>query len=126
MALKESIEQCLPHKDPLERPDYIEAEIQAVRAVHRGEASARQQRMALDFLMRAYGTHDTSHRPGDPYATAFAEGKRFAGTTLVWILKAAPVRTDPDKTATKKVKKNATNRSSKRSKPKRSTAKPDK
>lgn len=119
MALKESIELCFPHKDPLERPDYIEAEIQAVRAVHRGEASARQQRMALDFLMRAYGTHDTSHRPGDPYATAFAEGKRFAGTTLVWMLKAAPVRTDPDKTATKKVKKNAkrpAKRSAKRSK----------
>lgn len=108
MALKESIEECRLHKDPLERPDYIEAEIQALRACYREEATGRQQRMALDFLMRAYGTHDTSHRPGDPYATAFAEGKRFAGTTLVWMLKAAPVRTDPDKTATKKVEKNAT------------------
>jgi hypothetical protein len=106
MALKELIEECRLHKDPLERPDYIEAEIQAVRAVHRGEADARQQRMALDFLLRAYGTHDTSFRPGDAYATAFAEGKRFAGTTLVWMLKAAPVRTDPDKTATRKVDEN--------------------
>jgi hypothetical protein len=94
MALKELIEECRLHKDPLERPDYIEAEIQAVRAVHRGEADARQQRMALDFLLRAYGTHDTSFRPG------------FAGTTLVWMLKAAPVRTDPDKTATRKVDEN--------------------
>ena len=100
--LKDTIDQCLPHKDPLERPDYIEAEVQAVRAVHRGEADARQQRMALDFLLRAFGTHDVSFRR-DPYATAFAEGKRFAGTTIVWMLKAAPVRTDPDKTATKKV-----------------------
>ena len=101
--LKDSLEECVPRKDPLARPFYIEAEVQALRAVHRGEADDRQQRMCLDFLMRVYGTHDTSHRPGDPYATAFAEGKRFAGTTLVWMLKAAPVRTDPDKTATRKV-----------------------
>lgn len=125
MALKESIELCFPHKDPLERPDYIEAEVQAVRAVHRGEADSRQQRMALDFLMRAFGTHDTSFRPADALATAFAEGKRFAGTTLVWILKAAPVRTDPDKTATKKVKKNA-KRPAKRSAKRSKSTKPDK
>jgi len=105
MALKDSIDKCLPHKDPLERPDYIEAEVQAVRAIHRGEADARQQRMALDFLMRAFGTHDTSFRR-DALTTAFAEGKRYAGTTIVWMLKAAPVRTDPDKTATKKVDEN--------------------
>ena len=108
MALKDSIEECRLHKDPLERPDYIEAEVQALRAIHRGEADERQQRMALDFLMRAFGTHDTSFRPGDAFMTAFAEGKRFAGTTIVWMLKAAPVRTDPDKTATRKVDEHGT------------------
>ena len=101
--LQKKISDCVPHKDPLERPDYIEAEIQAVRAVWRGEADGRQQRMVLDFFVRAFGTHDTSHRPGDPYGTAFAEGKRNAGTTIVWAVNSAPTRTDPDKIATRKL-----------------------
>ena len=103
MAIREKISECVPHKDPLERPDYIEAEIQAIRACHRGEADARQQRMALDFMVRAFGTHDVSMRPGDPYQTAFAEGKRFAGLTIVWAINTAPTRTDPDKIATRKL-----------------------
>jgi len=101
--LKDKITQCLPHKDPLERPDYIEAEIQAVRAVWRGEADARQQRMCLDFLVRAFGTHDVSFRPADPHLTSFAEGKRFAGTTLVWAIKEAKTNTDPDKISIRNV-----------------------
>ncbi len=110
----------MPHKDPLQRPDYIEAEVQAVRALHRGEADQRQQRMVLDFLMRAFGTHDTSFRPAGDHLTAFAEGKRFCGTTIVWMLKAAPVRTDPDKTATRKVEEHGT---SSRPRSKRSASK---
>jgi len=101
VAIQEKIEDCRPHKDPLERPDYTEAEIQALRACWRGEATERQQRMCLDYLIRASGTHDVSYRPGDSHATAFAEGKRFVGTTLVWMLKAAPTRTDPDKISTR-------------------------
>lgn len=100
-GLKDTIEECLPHKDPLERPDYTEAEAQAVRALYSGTATERQQRVALDFMIRACGTHDISMRPESPYLTAFAEGKRFAGTTLVWMLKSAPTRTDPDKIATR-------------------------
>lgn len=99
--LRDKITECLPHKDPLERPDYIEAEVQAVRACFRGEATARQQRMALDFFVRAFGTHDTSFRPDDPHLTSFAEGKRHAGTTIIWAINAAPTRTDPDKIATR-------------------------
>ena len=97
--LKDTIAECLPHADPLQRPDYIEAEIQAVRAVWRGEADPRQQRMALDFLVRAFGTHDVSFRPKDPHLTSFAEGKRFAGTTIVWAINQAPTRTDADEIA---------------------------
>lgn len=118
--LREKIEECLPHKDPLQRPDYIEAEVQAIRAIHRGDATERQQRMALDFLLRAFGTHDTSFRPAGEHLTAFAEGKRFCGTTIVWMLKAASVRTDPDKIATRKVEEHGTR--TKRSTSKRSTS----
>ena len=101
--LRDSIAECLPHKDPLERPDYTEAEVQAVRACYSGTATERQQRLALDFMIRAFGTHDISMRPGDPYLTAFAEGKRFAGTTLVWMLKSAVTKTDPDKIAVRNI-----------------------
>lgn len=101
--LRDKIEECLPNPDPLARPDYIEAEIQSVRAVWRGEADARQQRMALDFFVRAFGTHDMSFRPGDTQGTAFAEGKRRAGETIIWAIKAAPTKTDPDKIAIRKI-----------------------
>ena len=103
MALKEKLEDCVPQKNPLARPHYIEAEAQAIRALYRGEADARQQRMCLEYMMRAFGKDDTSFRPGDQYLTAFSEGRRFAATTLVWMLKAAPTRTDPDKVAARKV-----------------------
>lgn len=99
--IRDSIEECVPHKDPLERPDYTEAEVQAIRACYHGTADERQQRIALDYLIRAAGTHDLSYRPGDTHATAFAEGKKWVGQTLIWMIKAAESRTDPDKTATR-------------------------
>lgn len=97
--IQASIAECVPVKDPLDRPHYTEAEVQAVRALWEGQATPRQQKMALEYMLRAFGTNDTSFRPDSQYLTAFAEGRRFAGTTLVWMLKVAPTRTDPDKIA---------------------------
>jgi len=97
--IRASVAECLPHENPVERPDYTEAEIAALRANWMGQANPRQQKMAFEYLIRAFGTHDLSFRPTDPYLTAFAEGRRHAGTTLVWMLKAAPTRIDPDKAA---------------------------
>jgi len=102
--LRDTIAECLPHKDPLERPDYTEAEVQALRAIWRGEGTPDQQRLSLEYMVRAFGTHDASFRPENQYETAFAEGRRFAGTTLVWMLNVAPTRTDPDKIAARNVK----------------------
>ena len=99
--IRDSIAECTPNPNPLARPDYTEAEVQALRAVWAGQAGERQQILAMEYMVRAFGTHDTSFRPGDPYLTAFAEGRRHAGTTLVWMLKAAPTRTDPDKIASR-------------------------
>lgn len=101
--IRDSIEECLPSPNPLERPDYTEAEVQALRACWDGQATARQQRMVLDYMVRACGTHDISFRPDNQYLTAFAEGKRFTGTTLVWMLRSAPSRTDPDKIAARHI-----------------------
>jgi hypothetical protein len=102
-VLRDSLAECLPNPDVLARPDYTEPEVQALRACHRGEADARQQRLLCDWLIRAAATHDASYRVGDTHATAFAEGKRFVGTTFIWMLKSAITRTDPDKIATRKL-----------------------
>lgn len=104
-AIRASVEECLPKRDPLERPDYTEAEIQSLRSLYRGEADERQQRLALDYIIRAAATHDISYRPGDPHGTAFAEGKRWVGTTIIWMLNVAPARTDPDKIAARRSSK---------------------
>ncbi len=102
--IRDSISDCLPNPDPLARPDYTEAEVQALRAVWDGQGNSRQQVMAMEYMIRAFGTHDMSFRPGDQYLTAFAEGRRHAGTTLVWMLKAAPTRTDSDKVAVRMIR----------------------
>jgi len=102
--IKESIAECKPRKDPLARPYYTEAEVQALRAVWVGQGSERQQVMAFEFLLRAFGKDDEPFRPGEPDLTAYACGKRSAALTLVWMLKAAPARTDPDKIASRNTK----------------------
>ena len=112
--IRDKIEECVPHKNPLERPDYTEAEIQAIRAVWNGEASSRQQRMLCDWLIRAAGTHDEPFRPDNQYLTAYALGKRFIGTTFVWMLKLAPSRTDPDKIAVRHIEDDSNARSDNR------------
>ncbi len=100
---QDRVEDCLPHKDPIERPDYTEFELQALRALYSGKASERQQLAILPYILRAAGTHDMSYRPGSPHDSSFAEGKRFVGTTLVWMLKSATARTDPDKIAAREI-----------------------
>ena len=102
--IQRSVEECLPKYNPLERPDYTEAEVQALRAVWRGEADARQQRLLCDWIIRASGTTDMPHRPGDTHDTAFACGKMWVGQTFIWMLKFAPARTDPDKIAARNMK----------------------
>ena len=95
----DSLAECVHHEDPTEHPDYTEAEIQALRAMWDGQASERQQRLAMEYWIRACGTHDRSFRPESDRLTTFAEGKRFMGTNMIWMLKTAPTKTDPDKIA---------------------------
>ena len=93
-----------PKPNPHQRPDYVEADVQAIRAVMRGDATAFQQKRAMDFIINEVaGTYDMSYRPGDTHAAAFAEGKRFVGHSLVWFLKAAPTKTDDDKIAVRRL-----------------------
>ena len=98
--IRRSIEECTPHEDPTWRPDYTEAEAQAIRRLFDGTADARQQRLVFDYWIRSCGTHDRSFRRGGVPADRdgiFAEGKKFMGENLIWMLKSAPTKTDPDK-----------------------------
>ena len=101
--IRDTVRECVPQEDPTARPDYTEADIQAVRAVWNGTATPAQQRRSIDWMLFAHGTHDMSFRPSSSLLTAFAEGRRFAGTTLIWALKTAPTKTDADKIAVRLV-----------------------
>lgn len=76
------------HKDAYHPPDYDAFDAVCLQAMYRGEASPEQQRRGLDWIITlACATYDMSARPGDPYATYFAEGRRFAGNAIVKLLK---------------------------------------
>ena len=97
--LRRKENQIIPYVDPLEKPDYVEADVQAIRAVHEGRATPEQQKRMCDWLIQSYGTYDTSYRPKSERDTIFAEGRRYAGMILVWMIKYAPSKTSLDKIA---------------------------
>lgn len=72
---------------PYEIAHYEAADISAIQALERGEATPEQQKRALTWIIiEAARTYDQSFRP-DPYETAFAEGRRFVGNEVVKMLK---------------------------------------
>jgi hypothetical protein len=102
MLVKEAAEKR-PKVDPLERPDYLEADAQALRAVAVGRATEDQQRRAMDFIVNEIcATYDMPFRPTGRELTAFACGKQHVGQTIVWLLKTAPTKTDPAEIASRR------------------------
>lgn len=60
-----------------------DADVYAIRALEKGVATEAQQRRALIWIVaKAAGIQDLSFRPGDPYTTAFNEGRRYVGTQI--------------------------------------------
>ena len=77
---------------------YKAADVSAIQQLERGEATPEMQRRALSWIVNEVcGTYDQSYREGDTHETAFAEGKRFVGNTLIKMLKI-----DPSKVRSKK------------------------
>ncbi len=78
---------------PRERPkawlpaEYTVQQARAIKAVAQGNASDREQRLAMDWLVtQACGTYEQSFRSdgeGGDRETTFAEGRRFVGLQLV-------------------------------------------
>lgn len=81
----------LPEHDPWNPNIYDDADVGAIKALERGEASPAQQIRALKWIVeRACGTYDQSFRPGGleaSRATDFAEGKRWVGNKIVFMTK---------------------------------------
>lgn len=68
--------------------DYEPADVTAIQALERGDASPDLQRRALAFIVNDLAcTYDLSYRPKSDRDTAFAEGKRHVGLQLVKLLK---------------------------------------
>lgn len=73
---------------PYAPPDYALADVTAIQALQRGDASPDLQRRALNFIINDLArTYDLSYRPDSERDTAFAEGKRFVGLQLVKLTK---------------------------------------
>lgn len=64
-------------------PAWETPDVAAIQALHRGDATADQQKRALDYIITLAGTYDLSYRPESDRDTAFAEGKRFVGLQIV-------------------------------------------
>jgi hypothetical protein len=69
-------------------PEINNLEMNAVKACWAGEASASQQRMALDVTINKLSMADLmSYQPGSFDQTAFLSGREFVGKAIRRILK---------------------------------------
>jgi hypothetical protein len=86
MSAMRSTRGWMPKKDPWLPPDYDPTVIWAWRAFCKGEATPHQQQTLFAYIMYVTAASeeyaDLSFRPGDQWATAFAEGKRQVGLML--------------------------------------------
>ena len=91
------------YENPMEMPDYVEADVQALRACNDGRATPDQQQRIIRWIINTgCCTYDASFRRGGVEAerdSIYAEGRRWVGLMLVHMLKYAPTQTSMDKIA---------------------------
>lgn len=84
---------ALAARAPWLPPAYELADVTALQALERGNASPEQQRRALGWVINlAAGTYDLAYRPGLEGArdTDFALGRQFVGQQIVKLLNLLP------------------------------------
>lgn len=70
---------------------YELADVTAIQAIARGDASPDMQRRALDWIIkRACATYDFAYRPNSDRDTNLALGRQFAGQQIVKLLHLNP------------------------------------
>lgn len=68
--------------------DWEVADVSALQAVERGEATPEQQKRALAWIInKACWTYESTFSPVREHDSSFAEGRRFAGLQIVKMLK---------------------------------------
>lgn len=88
---KPAFPPTFPQPAPWKPFQWQPPEVAAIQALNRGDATADQQKRALEYIINDLaGTYDLSYRPGSEEGrrdTDFAEGKRFVGSQIVKALK---------------------------------------
>src|SRR6185437_7853967 len=63
------------------------ADLSAIKALTRGDATSDQQKRALDWIVRRLARiGEPSFHPGDSHAMAFKDGRKFVGQVLANIM----------------------------------------
>jgi hypothetical protein len=71
--------------------DYEAADATAIQQLEQGTANPDMQKRALEWIIcLVCATYDMSYRPKDTHETAFHEGRRYCGNTIVKMLKLEP------------------------------------
>ncbi len=72
------------HLAPDQPPPFDPVIPAGLRALRSGTASDHQQRVVFEWLYKHLGALGSqSYRASDPYGTAFMEGRRFVGATML-------------------------------------------
>ena len=97
--LRKGLDKLQQHEDPLLTPNYVEADVQALRACQDGNATEDQQRRTIAFIInKVCGTYDCAARRTER-DTNLALGKQRVGQHLVYYLNDAPTETPAAKIA---------------------------
>lgn len=79
------------------RCDYDIKHVQAIKALQRGDATAHQQKLALDWIVLAASrAHDVTFLAESSTASAFLEGRRFVGLQILKLLAATILHGDKE------------------------------
>ena len=63
----------------------------AIQLLEQGKADEGMQKLALDWIIKSVCmTYDQAYIPNDTHETAFNEGRRYCGNTIVKMLKLEP------------------------------------
>ena len=72
-------------------PEYEKADIRAIQALARGDATESDQRRALDWIINvAAATYDEPFRPGQSDVVDYMLGRRSVGLAIVKLMKLKP------------------------------------
>ena len=89
----------------MDRPQYSEADIQALRAVARGTASPDQQIRFFDYFINVLCDTYGQHWRANPDMTNLCLGQALPGQHAIYMLKVAPVATDTTATSIRAMEK---------------------